>query len=94
MNTTKEETGLNKTFTLRDHQNQETTSFTPGTVGGHKGLKIFGRLDCANANRWIAKGFYVKHRVFFADRSVAEAAGYRPCGCCMKAEYRAWKGAK
>jgi methylphosphotriester-DNA--protein-cysteine methyltransferase len=30
-------------------------------------------------------------RVFFADEATAIAAGYRPCGACMRAEYRAWK---
>jgi methylphosphotriester-DNA--protein-cysteine methyltransferase len=29
--------------------------------------------------------------VFFADEATAVAAGYRPCGNCMKAEYREWK---
>jgi len=27
------------------------------------------------------------------DESVAVAAGFRPCGACMRAEYRAWKAA-
>ena len=36
-----------------------------GLVGGHKKLKIYGRLDCPSALRYIAKGKYVKHRVFF-----------------------------
>ena len=62
-----------------------------GTLGGHKGLKIYGQLDCANALAWIAKGFYVKHRVFFADENAAKKAGYRPCGHCMKKEYAEWK---
>ena len=38
-----------------------------GLVGGHKKLKIYGRLDCPSALRYIAKGKYVKHRVFFLD---------------------------
>ena len=75
------------TYTLTSRTNETTESQTPGTFGGHKGLKIYGRLDCANANRWIAKGHYVKHRVFFADEATAIDAGYRPCGCCMKTEY-------
>jgi methylphosphotriester-DNA--protein-cysteine methyltransferase len=28
--------------------------------------------------------------VFFADEATALAAGYRPCGTCMREEYRAW----
>ena len=63
----------------------------PGTLGGHRKLKIYGKLDCPSALRHIAKGNYVKHRVFFSDEETAIAAGYRPCGICMKEEYRKWK---
>ena len=27
----------------------------------------------------------------FADEETAKAAGYRPCGVCMKEEYKKWK---
>ena len=68
-------------------------STTPGTLGGYNGGKkqIYGRLDCPSALRWIAKGHYVEHRVFFADEPTAIAAGYRPCGICMKERYAEWK---
>jgi methylphosphotriester-DNA--protein-cysteine methyltransferase len=66
-------------------------SAAPGTLGGHRRNKVYGRLDCAGAQRWIAKGHYVKHRVFFADEPTAIAAGYRPCASCMPGAYRAWK---
>jgi methylphosphotriester-DNA--protein-cysteine methyltransferase len=66
-------------------------SETRGTLGGHRKNRIYGRLDCAGAARWIAKGHYVKQRVFFADEATAIAAGYRPCAGCMPAEYKAWK---
>ena len=66
-------------------------SNSPGTFGGHRKLKIYGRLDCPSALRYIAKGQYVQHRVFFADEETAVAAGYRPCGVCMKDAYRRWK---
>jgi methylphosphotriester-DNA--protein-cysteine methyltransferase len=55
----------------------------PGTLGGNRRLKIYGRLDCPSALRWIARGHYVRHRVFFADEATAQAAGYRPCKVCM-----------
>lgn len=61
-------------------------STKPGKFGGHKGLKIYGKLDCPSALRWIAKGYYVKQRVFFANESDAKQAGYRPCKICMKKE--------
>lgn len=66
-------------------------SKTPGTLGGHRRNRIYGRLDCRGAQRWIAKGHYVKHRVFFADEATAIAAGYRPCAGCMPERYREWK---
>ena len=62
-----------------------------GTLGGHRHNKIYGRLDCAGAARWIAKGHYVKHRVFFADEATAVASGYRPCANCLPERYKEWK---
>lgn len=69
----------------------ERVSEFRGKLGGHKKLKIYGRLDCPSALRHIAAGQYVQHRVFFADEETALAAGYRPCGVCMKEHYRLWK---
>jgi hypothetical protein len=82
---------MDKTYHLRDRFNREYESDKPGTLGGHKGSKIYGQLDCPSALRWIAKGQYVSQRVFFADEETAMAAGYRPCGCCMKDKYKEWK---
>ncbi len=70
---------------------KEYPSEVPGTLGGHRKNKIYGRLDCAGAARWIAKGHYVKQRVFFADEATAIAAGYRPCAGCLPEAYREWK---
>lgn len=69
-------------------------SQTPGQFGGHKRLKIYGRLDCPSALRHIAKGHYVQHRVFFANESDAVAAGYRPCAVCMREKYKQWKATR
>jgi Metal binding domain of Ada len=66
-------------------------STTPGKLGGHRRNKGYGRLDCRAALSWIAKGHYVRHRVFFADEEAAIAAGYRPCAVCMPERYREWK---
>ena len=65
-------------------------SETPGTLGGNGKLKIYGRLDCPSALSTIRRfpGSYEKSRVFFADEATALAAGYRPCGNCMRAQYR------
>jgi methylphosphotriester-DNA--protein-cysteine methyltransferase len=69
-------------------------SETPGTLGGHRRQKVYGRLDCPGARRWIAKGKYVPHRVFFADEATAIATGYRPCATCLPDKYRAWKAGR
>ena len=80
-----------KTYTLIGADGKPYESATPGTLGGHRRQKGYGRLDCPAALRWIAKGHYVKHRVFFADEATAIAAGYRPCAACLPEQYRAWK---
>jgi methylphosphotriester-DNA--protein-cysteine methyltransferase len=66
-------------------------SAMPGTVGGHRATRIYGRLDCPSALRAIERGGYVTHRVFFADEDTAVAAGYRPCARCLPERYKAWK---
>ncbi len=80
-----------KTYKLIGKDGKPYESETPGTLGGHRKLKIYGRLDCPSALRYIAKGEYVQHRVFFADEETAIAAGYRPCARCMKEAYQKWK---
>jgi methylphosphotriester-DNA--protein-cysteine methyltransferase len=62
-----------------------------GQWGGHRGQRIYGRLDCPSALRAIARGGYVKDRVFFPDEATALAAGYRPCATCCAERYQAWK---
>jgi len=66
-------------------------SDVPGTLGGHRRNRIYGRLDCPGALRWIAKGHYVPNRVFFLDEVTAVRAGYRPCHTCLRDRYNAWK---
>lgn len=65
-------------------------SETPGTLGGNGNMKIYGRLDCGTALRSmrIYPGEYQKHRVFFSDEKTALAAGYRPCGNCLRKKHR------
>lgn len=67
------------------------TSATPGTLGGHRVARIYGRLDCPSARRALDNGGYVRHRVFFGDEATAVAAGYRPCARCLPDRYREWK---
>lgn len=80
-----------KCFRLIGADGTATPSRVPGMLGGHRRLKGYGRLDCRSALAWIAKGHYVKHRVFFADEVTAIAAGYRPCARCLPDRYRLWK---
>lgn len=80
-----------KVYTLTDCTGKPYKSYIPGTMGGHRKLKIYGKLDCPSALCHIAKGGYVQHRVFFANEAIAISAGYRPCGICMKEEYKRWK---
>lgn len=62
-----------------------------GTLGGHRRSKVYGRMDCPRALAAIARGGYVQNRVFFADEETALAAGYRPCGTCMRDRYLQWQ---
>lgn len=83
-----------KKYKLMTAEGKIIMSSIPGKIGGNKRLKIYGRLDCPSANRWIQKGYYVKDRVFFKDEKTAIEAGYRPCAVCMKEEYKVWKKQK
>ncbi|MDQ3799340.1 MAG: metal-binding protein [Acidobacteriota bacterium] len=81
----------NKTYTLIGADGKPYKSAAKGTLGGHRRDKIYGTLDCKGAKMWIAKGHYVKQRVFFSDEATAIAAGYRPCSGCLKEKYAEWK---
>lgn len=80
-----------RTWTLIGTDGQPYESAVPGTLGGHRRARIYGRLDCAAARRAIERGGYVRHRVFFLNEADARAAGYRPCAVCMPQAYAAWK---
>ena len=79
------------TFTLVGADGRPYPSDVPGTLGGHRRGRRYGRLDCPAALRALARGGYVAERVFFADEATALAAGYRPCAACLPAAYAAWK---
>ncbi len=66
------------------------SSTTKGELGGNRESKIYGTLECKAARNALGKG-YEEIRVFFADEATAIAAGYRPCGTCMRAQHRLWK---
>jgi hypothetical protein len=76
---------------LLDASGRLHASPRPGTLGGHRRGRIFGRLDCPSALRAIARGGYVRDRVFFAGEETAAAAGYRPCAVCLPDRYARWR---
>jgi hypothetical protein len=83
-----------RTWRLLDAAGRPCASTTPGTVGGHRRSRIYGRLDCPSARRAIARGGYIGERVFFADEATAVAAGYRPCAVCLPERYAAWQATR
>jgi methylphosphotriester-DNA--protein-cysteine methyltransferase len=78
-------------YTLIGRDGRPYRSATPGTLGGHRRGRLYGRLDCPAARRALARGGYAAHRVFFADERTALAAGYRPCAVCLPDRYARWK---
>ncbi len=89
MNT--EKGNVRKTWRLVGPDGKSYTSAVPGTLGGHRSNRIYGRLDCPAALRAIARGGYVIYRVFFPSAQAARAAGYRPCSVCLPSDYARWK---
>jgi len=79
-----------KLYKLMGADGKDYLSETPGTLGGNGKLKIYGRLDCPSALSTIRRfpGSYEKSRVFFADEKTALAAGFRPCGNCLREKYK------
>ena len=84
---------MGKTYKLMGADGIIYESETPGQFGGNGKMKMYGRLDCPSALSTIKRfpGSYEKTRVFFADEKTALAAGYRPCGNCLREKYRQYK---
>ncbi len=80
-----------RAWNLVDETGRPYASPHPGTLGGHRRGRIYGRLDCPAALRALARGGYARQRVFFGDEATAIAAGYRPCAVCMPVEYANYK---
>jgi hypothetical protein len=80
-----------RTYTLLGPDRQPYQSATRGALGGHRPGRVYGRLDCPAALRAIARGSYIKNRVFFADQQTAVAARYRPCAVWLPDERTQWK---
>lgn len=56
------------------------------SYGGNQNLKIYGLLNCKSGKRMKRE-----NRIFFTSEKAAIKNNFRPCGHCMRAEYKAWK---
>lgn len=56
-------------------------------LAGNKKLKIYGKLSC-NSGKRMKK----ENRVFFRSENEAIKKGFRPCGHCLKKQYKNWNG--
>jgi len=54
--------------------------------GGNRKLKIYGTLACKSGKKMKRE-----NRVFFYAEDEALAKDFRPCGHCMKVNYKQWK---
>ncbi|MGH8972021.1 MAG: Ada metal-binding domain-containing protein [Acidimicrobiia bacterium] len=86
-------TAARRTWRLLGADGRPYDSDRPGTLGGHRRTRIYGRLDCPGARAALARGGYAAHRVFFAGEQDAVAAGYRPCAICLRPRYEEWRRA-
>jgi methylphosphotriester-DNA--protein-cysteine methyltransferase len=80
-----------KTYTLLGRDGLPYQSPTKGLLGGHRRTKVYGTMDCPVALSLLRRGYEPRHRVFFADEQTAIAAGFRPCGACMRERYLEWR---
>ncbi|TGV04300.1 Ada metal-binding domain-containing protein [Flavivirga rizhaonensis] len=53
---------------------------------GNNNLKIYGKLNCKSGKRMKQE-----NRVFFSTVKEALKNNFRPCGHCMKEDYKKWK---
>jgi len=86
-----------RTWTLVGADGVAYESPAPGTLGGNARNprdRIYGRLDCGSARAALTRGGYARHRVFFADEATAVAAGFRPCGTCLRPAYAVWRASR
>jgi methylphosphotriester-DNA--protein-cysteine methyltransferase len=65
---------------LRTHIRQQQI-----VLGGNVKLKIYGILSCKSGKRMKKQ-----NRVFFVSEEEAITNGYRPCGNCMRKNYKKW----
>jgi methylphosphotriester-DNA--protein-cysteine methyltransferase len=72
----------------KDISDRELASFFKNktiALAGNKKLKIYGTLTCKSGKR-----MKMENRVFFESEYDAVELGYRPCGHCLKLQYKKW----
>ncbi len=55
-------------------------------LGGNNKLKIYGTLQCKSGKRMKRE-----NRVFFNSIKDVKQQDYKPCGHCMRSDYKKWK---
>jgi hypothetical protein len=78
---------MSASWTLTGRDGAPYQSDRPGTLGGHRRSKLYGRLDCRSELQALARGGYALDRVCFLDEHAAQAAGYQPCVVCLPDHY-------
>lgn len=83
-----------KLYRLTGPDGKEYLSNEKGQYGGHTRTKVYGCMDCPAVMRALngpLRDVYIQHRVFFKGEATALAAGFRPCGACLREKYKQWK---
>ena len=71
---------------ISDKELQKRIKQNEINFGGNLSLKIYGKLNCRAGQRMKKQ-----NRVFFGAEKEAVAMGFRPCGNCMRNEYKKFK---
>jgi hypothetical protein len=81
-------------YTLIGRDGRRYSSEVKGALGGNGQTLVYGTMDCPVALSLLRRGFEPRHRVFFLDEETAIAAGFRPCGACLRDRYAEWKAGR
>ncbi len=79
-------TSLGDSTFKRSRQLKQLLDKNEIAFAGNLKLKIYGTLDCPSGKRMKAQ-----NRVFFSSAAEAVESDYRPCGHCMRIDYKRWK---
>lgn len=83
-----------KMYTLIGTDGKPYLSEEKGELGGNRETRVYGMMNCSAALKALSldtRDHYIKNRVFFKDEATALAAGFRPCGRCLREKYKQYK---